>query len=94
MNKHQSVEDFLIYLENKGFKFQEDAIGFIYFGKRYTDASDTIVNTAIEITLKAQKIFDSSFYISVLEILQSQNIKTRREAFQFIQEKGVLAESV
>ena len=85
----KSTEDFLIDLENKGFKFQEDAIGFIYFGKKYTDASDELVNSAIEITLKAQKQFDSSFYMSILERLHSQKISTRKEALNWMVTQGL-----
>lgn len=57
----KTTEEFLIHLENKGFKFQEDAIGFIYFGKKYTDAPDELVNSAIEITLKAQNSLTAAF---------------------------------
>ncbi|WP_064091395.1 DUF6123 family protein [Rossellomorea aquimaris] len=85
----KTTEDFLIDLENKGFKFQEDAIGFIYFGKKYTDASDELVNCAIEITLKAQKQFDSSFYMSILERLHSQKISTREEALSWMVNQGL-----
>ncbi|WP_409251117.1 DUF6123 family protein [Bacillus sp. SCS-153A] len=87
----QTTEDFLIHLENKGFKFGEDAIGFIYFGKRSVNASDEIVNAAIEITLKAQKRFDNSFYISLLETLYSNNIKTRKAAWRYAESLELLA---
>lgn len=54
----KSTEEYVNFLEGKGFTFGNDAIGFIYFGKRYTDASDILVNAAIELTLKVQKNFD------------------------------------
>ena len=85
----KTTEEFLIDLENKGFKFQEDAIGFIYFGKKYTDAPDELVNSAIEITLKAQRQFDSSFYMSILERLHSQQISSRREALRWMENQGL-----
>jgi hypothetical protein len=66
----KSTEEYVSFLEGKGFTFGNDAIGFIYFGKRYTDASDILVNAAIELTLKVQKNFDGSFYISFLDRLQ------------------------
>ncbi|MGD6803275.1 DUF6123 family protein [Rossellomorea vietnamensis] len=87
----QTTEDFLIHLENKGFKFGEDAIGFIYFGKRSLNASDEIVNTAIEITLKAQKGFDNSFYMSLLETLHSSKITTRQDAWKHAESLKLLA---
>ncbi|TMU86820.1 hypothetical protein FGG79_01340 [Bacillus sp. BHET2] len=85
----KTTEEFLIDLENKGFKFQEDAIGFIYFGKKYTDATDELVNSAIEITLKAQKQFDSSFYMSILERLHSQQISSRKDALKWMEKQGL-----
>jgi|SRR4051812_37324506 len=85
-----TVEDYLHHLEGKGFQFQEDAIGFIFFGKHYTNASDEMINTAIEMTLKAQKSFDGSFYVSLLETLISNKISSRHDAIRFIKEKDLL----
>jgi hypothetical protein len=87
----RTVEDYLHYLEGKGFQFQEDAIGFIFFGKHYTNASDEMINTAIELTLKAQKSFDGSFYVSLLETLIFNKIKTRADAIKFVKENELLA---
>ena len=86
----QSVEEYVRFLEGKGFSFGNDAIGFIYFGKQYANASDFLVNIAIEITLKAQKKFDGSFYISLLENLKQRNIQTKKEAEQFALDYGLL----
>ena len=87
----ESVEDYLHHLEGKGFQFQEDVIGFIFFGKHYTSASDEMINTAIELTLKAQKSFDGSFYVSLLETLISNKISTRKDAIRFVKDKELLA---
>lgn len=84
------MEDYLIFLQSKGFQFQEDAVGFIYFGKQYTNASDELVNAAIELTLKAQKSFDGSFYVSLLEMLITNKIQTRLEAIQFVKQKELI----
>ncbi|PLT28392.1 DUF6123 family protein [Peribacillus deserti] len=86
----KTVEEYLYDLEAKGFSFAEDAIGFIYFGKQYTNASDTIVNIAIEITLKAQKDFDGSFYISLLESLVQNNITSKKRATHFALERNLI----
>ena len=86
----QSVEEYVTFLEGKGFSFGKDAIGFIYFGKQYANASDFLVNMAIEITLKVQKKFDGSFYISLLENLKQHNIQTKKQAEQFAKENGLL----
>ncbi|MBM7654856.1 DUF6123 family protein [Neobacillus cucumis] len=85
-----TVEEYLHYLKGKGFQFQEDAIGFIFFGKHYTNATDEMINTAIEITLKAQKRFDGSFYVALLETLTANKIVSRKAALQFVKEKELL----
>ncbi len=86
-----TVEEYLCFLQSKGFQFQDDAIGFIYFGKHYTNASDELTNTAIELTLKVQKKFDGSFYVSLLEMLVANKINTRLEAIQFVKDKEILS---
>jgi hypothetical protein len=48
-----------------------------------------LVNSAIEITLKAQKQFDSSFYMSILERLHSQKITSRKEALKWMDHQGL-----
>ncbi|MDF1511978.1 DUF6123 family protein, partial [Robertmurraya sp. DFI.2.37] len=84
------LEDYLQLLSSKGFQFGEDAIGFIYIGKQYTNASDELARTALELTLKAQKTFDGSLYISLLELLMSNQITSRNEAIKFIKEHNIL----
>lgn len=86
----QKVEDYLLYLEEKGFHLKEDARGFISFGKHYTGASDEMVNGAIEWTLKVQKEFDGSFFMLLLESLIIQNIKTRQQIHSFLKKKGMI----
>ncbi|WML47759.1 DUF6123 family protein [Neobacillus sp. PS3-34] len=87
----RTVEQYLHMLQGKGFQLQEDAIGFIYFGKHFTNASDELINAAIELTLKAQRHFDGSFYMSLLETFISNKIETRMDAIQFVKEKELLA---
>ena len=87
----QTLEEYLHNLKGKGFQLREDAIGFIYFGKHYTNASDEVIMTAIELTLKAQKTFDGSFYMSMLETFISHQINTRKEAIRFIKDNELLA---
>ncbi|MBO0958227.1 hypothetical protein J1P26_00660 [Neobacillus sp. MM2021_6] len=86
----RTVEEYLHYLKGKGFQFQEDAIGFIFFGKHYTNAPDEIINIAIELTLKVQKSFDGSFYMSLLETFISNEIDTRQAAINFVTEQELL----
>ncbi|QOR65183.1 hypothetical protein IM538_15275 [Cytobacillus suaedae] len=91
MNKSvKTVEDYLSFLAEKGFIFGEDALGFISFGQHYTGASDELVNTALEITLKAQKQFDGSFYVSVLEMFKEHNVSNRKDAYKLIEERKII----
>ena len=74
----------MLFLKSKGFLLGDDAIGFIYFGKAYTDAPDELVITAIECTLKIQQSFDGSFFVSLLEMFMENNFQSRREAIHYI----------
>jgi hypothetical protein len=86
-----SLEEYLLRLNSKGFHFGDDAIGFIYFGKHYTGATDELANAALELTLKAQKRFDGSFYVSLLETFSANEIKNRKEAIRFVRDKQLLS---
>lgn len=81
----KTVTDYVEYLIGKGFKLGEDAIGFIKFGQHYTDTHDKIVIIAIEYTLKIQKEFDGSFYISLLEMFRQEEITDRNQAINHIE---------
>jgi Family of unknown function (DUF6123) len=87
----KTVQQYINFLESKGFALQEDALGFIQFGQRYTNASDELTNIAIELTLKAQREFDGSFYISLLEMFVKGEIKSRGAAIRFIKEQEIMA---
>jgi hypothetical protein len=86
----QSTEEYLSYLIGKGFQLQDEEIGFIYFGKKYTELSDNLINLAIEVTLKVQRNFDGSFYIAILEAFKEKNLQNYHEAEQFLISKGLL----
>lgn len=75
----------MLFLQSKGFFLKEDHIGFVYFGKALTNAPDELSMAAIEYTLKIQKSFDGSFYVSLLEMFINQNLKTKKQAFHFMQ---------
>lgn len=85
-----STNDYLNHLQTKGFSFREDSLGFIEFGKIYTESSDKLVNLAIEITLKAQLQFDGSFFIAILEMFKEHNISSKKAAYKLIREKNIL----
>ncbi|KAB7708971.1 hypothetical protein F9802_02205 [Bacillus aerolatus] len=90
MEKEQTLADYLLKLEGRGFKFSDDMIAFIYFGKRSTNAPDPLITAAVEITLKAQKGFDSSFFLSLLERLTEQKVTDREMAIEFSRSHGLL----
>ncbi len=90
MKTVQTVEEYLLYLQDKGFHLREDAKGFIMFGQHYTEASDKMVIAAIEWTLKVQKEFDGSFFISLLENMTQNKIMTKKQTIRFLKEKGML----
>ncbi|MRX70928.1 hypothetical protein GJU40_01940 [Bacillus lacus] len=78
----QSLHEFLAFLHTKGFKLGEDAKGFILFGQHYTGADDSLAIAALEVTLKAQKQFDGSFFISFLEVLVKEGAYTKKAAIE------------
>jgi len=88
--KQKDLANYLLHLEDKGFKFKEDVISFIYFGKQLTGSNDYLVSISIEITLKAKKSFDGSFYLSLLERMAENKIKTKTEAYTFVEKIGLL----
>ncbi len=85
-----STNDYLNYLRSKGFSFYEEHVGFIKIGKMYTALPDSLVNMAIEITLKAQLEFDGSFFIAVLELLKEHNVSNKRAAYDLMKEHNIL----
>ena len=88
--RNVSTEQYMENLTAKGFIFKEDARGFINFGKHYTGCSDLQVNLAIEITLMAQKEFDGSFFISILESMQKERVQTKKAALEMAKMKAII----
>ncbi len=91
IGRNDQLGNYLLRLEEKGFKFGEDVITFIYFGKQSTGSSDYLAILSIEFTLKCQKRFDSSFFLSFLERLQAHNITTKKQAYALAEQLGLLA---
>jgi hypothetical protein len=90
----QSTGEYIEFLNSKGIYFNEQQIGFIYFGRKYTGISDQMINNAIELTLKVQREFDGSFYIGLLEVFKEKNIDTYDLALEYIYSTGILKETV
>ncbi|MBB6444631.1 DUF6123 family protein [Bacillus benzoevorans] len=87
----KTVGQYVDFLKEKGFMLKDDAIGFISFGKQTTNATDEITITAIELTLKTQKEFDGSYFISLLETLVKGKVKNRGAAIRFVKERELIA---
>lgn len=81
---YRTVSEYVDHLISKGFVLGEDANGFIEFGQQFTDTVDEVVIIAIELTLKIQKEFDGSFFISLLENFKSESIINRKQAHLFM----------
>ncbi|MDQ0213626.1 hypothetical protein J2S13_000020 [Oikeobacillus pervagus] len=90
MKNTDEIANYLFLLEEKGFKFTDDMIAFIYFGKKYTDASEQLVRTAIEMTLIIQREFDGSYFLSLLETLVGENIQNRKQALHLLGKMNIL----
>lgn len=89
-NAKVAVGEYIQDLKGRGFPFGEEQIGFIYFGMESTSAHAELVKAAIEITLKVQKHFDGSFYVSLLESLMKANISSKQAAYKFVESRNLL----
>ncbi|MCP8968816.1 DUF6123 family protein [Ectobacillus ponti] len=76
----KTVAEYISFLQGKGFKLREEALGFISFGQRYTGAADEVVIAAIEATLKHQLHFDGSYFVALLEQMKGHQIEDRKSA--------------
>lgn len=84
------------YLEDlwsKGFKLSDEDVQFIYFGKNSTNATEWKTIIALRMTLKVQKSFDPSFFISVLEHVSRPHIKHKRQAYESIESRLSIAKT-
>lgn len=89
MKVNETLADYIEYIWSKGFKLSDEQVHFIYFGKQYTNSSDQLVKVAIETTLRIQRRFDGSFYISLLELLKENQIVSIDCARKLFEAKGI-----
>ncbi|ENH97303.1 hypothetical protein J416_04773 [Gracilibacillus halophilus YIM-C55.5] len=92
MDEHEVLAYFLEHLWTKGFKLTDEEVRFIYFGKKYTNASVSQVKLAVTFTLQLQLSFDRSFYISLLELFEKHAVVQTAEARQLLIETGMMKE--
>ncbi|MCP3030742.1 DUF6123 family protein [Halobacillus sp. A1] len=89
MKKTHSLAYYLEDLWSRGFKLSDEDVHFIYFGKNSTNVEEWKTILALKMTLKLQKKFDPSFYISVLEHISSSSITTRKQAYESLERRGL-----
>ncbi|MRH42457.1 hypothetical protein GH741_07140 [Aquibacillus halophilus] len=89
MRKIDQLGFYIEDLWSKGFKLTDEEVHFIYFGKNSTNAPEWKVKMAIKETLRVQYSFDRSFFLSLLESLNKETIKTRKEASTMLRHRGL-----
>ncbi|PWU68679.1 MULTISPECIES: DUF6123 family protein [Gracilibacillus] len=94
MKENEVLAYFLEHLWSKGFKLSDEEVQFIYFGKKYTNTSVHHVKLAISLTLQLQLSFDRSFYISLLELFQKNEVRSLEEAKQLLMQHQLIHDSI
>jgi hypothetical protein len=78
------LEDYLTLLASKGFRLSDGDLHFIYFGRHYTEATESQVKIALEITLIKQLSFDGSYFIALLESFVKENVRSKKHAYDLL----------
>ncbi|MBY6035901.1 hypothetical protein KUV80_04525 [Fictibacillus nanhaiensis] len=79
-----SLENYVTLLASKGFRLSDGDLHFIYFGRHYTEASESQVIIALEITLIKQLAFDGSYFIALLESFVKENVQSKKKAYELL----------
>jgi hypothetical protein len=87
------LEDYIALLSSKGFRLSEGDLQFIDFGRHYSDASELQVKIALEITLVQQLSFDGSYFIALLESFVKENVQSKKEAYDLLENLNSVKES-
>lgn len=78
------LEDYVALLSSKGFRLTDGDLHFIDFGRHYTDATESQVKIALEVTLIQQLSFDGSYFIALLESFVKENITSKKLAYDLL----------
>ncbi|MGP4079661.1 DUF6123 family protein [Pseudalkalibacillus sp. R45] len=89
-----STGNYIEFLSSKGIHLTENHIAFIYFGKKYTDSDEEVVNVAIETTLKVQVKFEGSYYIALLETMKQAGVENYFEAKRFVRKNRIVPKTL
>ncbi|NGP43765.1 hypothetical protein G4V62_01845 [Bacillaceae bacterium SIJ1] len=80
---------YLDEMQGKGFKLSYSDILFIHFAQKFTNANDKLMIIALQVVWSTQFEFDPSFYLSFVERLQENDVKTKKEAIQMAKNLGL-----
>ncbi|WP_407268647.1 DUF6123 family protein [Radiobacillus sp. PE A8.2] len=88
MDNSNQLAYYIEDLWSRGFKLSDEDVHFIYFGKNSTRAPEWKIILSLQVTLRYQRAFDGSFFLSVLELLEKDFVKNRRQADSVLKRKG------
>jgi Family of unknown function (DUF6123) len=78
------LEDYVALLASKGFRLSDGDLHFIDFGRHYTEATESQVKIALEITLIKQLSFDGSYFIALLESFVQEDVRSKKHAYKLL----------
>ncbi|MFG6495197.1 DUF6123 family protein [Fictibacillus sp. UD] len=78
------LDDYVALLASKGFRLNDGDLHFIDFGRHYTDATESQVKIALEVTLIQQLSFDGSYFIALLESFVKEKITSKKRAYALL----------
>jgi Family of unknown function (DUF6123) len=78
------IEEYVALLASKGFRLSDGDLHFIYFGRHYTEATESQVKIALEVTLIKQLSFDGSYFIALLESFVKENVSSKKQAYALL----------
>lgn len=78
------LDDYVALLASKGFRLTDGDLHFIDFGRHYTDATESQVKIALEVTLIQQLSFDGSYFIALLESFVKENVTSKKRAYALL----------
>lgn len=78
------LEDYVALLASKGFRLSDGDLHFIDFGRLYTEATESQVKIALEVTLIKQLSFDGSYFIALLESFVQEDVRSKKHAYKLL----------
>lgn len=88
------LEDYVALLASKGFRLSDGDLHFMNFGRHYTEATESQVKIALEVTLIKQLSFDGSYFIALLESFVKEDVQSKKRAFELLDQLQSKRETV